>query len=87
MVSDALSSIRDIREDDGSETLRKPVLSVDFTPERFLNTEEAAAIMKIHPKTLQKLARKGLVRGIHVGKLWRFRVSEIEQWAQRQMAS
>ncbi len=87
MVSDALSSIRDIREDDGSETLRKPVLSVDFIPERFLDTEEAAAIMKIHPKTLQKLARKGLVRGIHVGKLWRFRVSEIEQWAQRQMAS
>ena len=87
MVSDALSSIRDIREDDGSETLRKPVLSADFIPERFLDTEEAAAIMKIHPKTLQKLARKGLVRGIHVGKLWRFRVSEIEQWAQRQMAS
>ena len=87
MVSDALSSRRDIREDDGSETLRKPVLSVDFIPERFLDTEEAAAIMKIHPKTLQKLARKGLVRGIHVGKLWRFRVSEIEQWAQRQMAS
>jgi excisionase family DNA binding protein len=43
--------------------------------------------MKIHPKTLQKLARKGLVRGIHVGKLWRFRASEIEEWAQRQMAS
>ena len=86
MASDALSSIRDVREDDGSQSLRKPVLSVDFIPERFLDTEEAAAIMKIHPKTLQKLARKGLVRGFHVGKLWRFRVSEIEQWAQRQMA-
>jgi excisionase family DNA binding protein len=87
MASDALSSIRDVREDERSESPRKPVLSVDFIPERFLDTEEAAAIMKIHPKTLQKLARKGLVRGIHVGKLWRFRVSEIEQWAQRQMAS
>ena len=87
MASDALSSIRDARGDERSERLRKPVLSVDFIPLRFLDTEEAAAIMKIHPKTLQKLARKGLVRGIHVGKLWRFRVSEIEQWAQRQMAS
>jgi excisionase family DNA binding protein len=87
MASDAISSIRDFREDERGEGLRKPVLSVDFIPERFLDTEEAAAIMKIHPKTLQKLARKGMVRGIHVGKLWRFRVSEIEQWAQRQMAS
>jgi excisionase family DNA binding protein len=87
MASDALSSIRDARGDERSERLRKPVLSVDFIPLRFLDTEEAAAIMKIHPKTLQKLARKGLVRGIHVGKLWRFRVSEIERWAQRQMAS
>ena len=87
MASDALSSIREVRGDEEDGILRKPVVSVDFIPERFLDTEEAAAIMKIHPKTLQKLARKGLVRGIHVGKLWRFRVSEIEEWAQRQMAS
>ena len=67
--------------------VRKPVMTVDFIPERFLDTEEAAAIMKIFPKTLQNLVRKGLVRGIHVGKLWRFRASEIEEWAQRQLAS
>ena len=36
-------------------------------PEPLLNSEEAAAVMKIHPKTLQKLARRGVVRGIHVG--------------------
>lgn len=55
-----------------------------FAP--LLDSEEAAAILKIHPKTLQKLARKGLVHGIHVGKLWRFRSTEIEQWINRQMA-
>jgi excisionase family DNA binding protein len=43
--------------------------------------------MKIHPKTLQKLARKGIVRGVHIGKLWRFRASEIEQWIERHLAS
>jgi hypothetical protein len=36
-------------------------------PQPLLNSEEAAAVMKIHPKTLQKLARPGVVRGIHVG--------------------
>ncbi len=65
----------------------KSVLSENFIPEPLLDTVEAASIMKIHPKTLQKLARSGVIRGIHIGKLWRFRASEIEQWIQRQLAS
>jgi len=80
-------SIHDIQIDEQTENPRKSEPSASLSPEPFLDSEEAAAIMKIHPKTLQKLARKGLVRGIHVGKLWRFRASEIERWAQRQMAS
>lgn len=79
--------MHNLQTDEQTENPRKSVLSAGFNLEPFLDTEEAAAIMKIHPKTLQKLARKGLVRGIHVGRLWRFRVSEIEKWAQRQMAS
>lgn len=67
---------------------KKPPSSVPpFIPERLLDSDEAALIMNVHPKTLQKLARKGIVRGIHVGKLWRFRASVIEEWIQRQLAS
>ena len=66
---------------------RKPVSSTRDLPEPLLDSDEAASIMKIHPKTLQKLARKGSVRGVHIGKLWRFRASEIEQWIDRQLAS
>ncbi len=55
-----------------------------FIPEPLLDPEEAAALMKIHPKTLKKLARKGIVRGIRVGKLWRFRASAIAEWIERQ---
>jgi excisionase family DNA binding protein len=67
---------------------RKPPTSEPIPPpERLLDSDEAALIMNIHPKTLQKLARKGVVRGIHVGKLWRFRASTIEEWIQRQLAS
>jgi len=87
MTSDALSAMHSLQMTDQAEDSRKPVLAASFIPEPFLDTGEAAAIMKIHPKTLQKLARKGLVRGIHVGKLWRFRASDIERWAQGQMAS
>jgi len=52
-------------------------------PERLIDSEEAAAIIGIHPKTLQRYARRGLIRGVHVGKLWRFRGSTIEEWIER----
>jgi excisionase family DNA binding protein len=55
-----------------------------FVPDPLLDTDEAAAVMKIHPKTLQKLARRGSIHGIRVGKLWRFRASHIQDWIDRQ---
>jgi len=63
--------------------------AVELKPTRvepLLDTDEAAAIMKIHPKTLQKFARLGRIRGVHIGKLWRFRASEIDEWINRQTA-
>lgn len=45
--------------------------------ERLLNSEQAAAIIKVHPKTLQRYARTGIVTGLRVGKLWRFRASDL----------
>lgn len=51
--------------------------------EPLLDTEEAAALLKIHPKTLQKLARLGEVEGIQVGKLWRFRASALNRWIEK----
>ena len=48
---------------------------------------EAAAVLGIHPKTLQRMARSGQIRGIRVGKLWRFRRSEIDMWIERKLAS
>lgn len=54
--------------------------------EPLLDSEEAAALLKIHPKTLQKLARRGEVVAIQIGKLWRFRASALNDWLNR-MAS
>jgi excisionase family DNA binding protein len=51
--------------------------------EPLLDSEEAAALVKIHPKTLQKLARLGEIEGIQVGKLWRFRASALNRWIDR----
>jgi excisionase family DNA binding protein len=53
----------------------------EFEP--LLDSEEAAALLKIHPKTLQKLARNGEVSAIHIGKLWRFRASALNRWLEK----
>ncbi len=48
--------------------------------EPLLDSEEAAALLKIHPKTLQKLAREGKIEAIQIGRLWRFRTSALNRW-------
>lgn len=69
------------------ELEKKPVRSEPFVPEPLLDTDQAAAIMRIHPKTLQRYARQGIVRGFQLGSMWRFRASDIDRWITEQLAS
>jgi excisionase family DNA binding protein len=48
--------------------------------EPLLDSNQAAALLGIHPKTLQKFARAGAVPSHRVGDLWRFRASELDMW-------
>jgi excisionase family DNA binding protein len=52
----------------------------EFEP--LLDSNEAAQLLKVHPKTLQRMARRGEIPSIQIGKLWRFRGSELNAWAQ-----
>jgi len=54
----------------------------EFEP--LLNSHQAARLLSIHHKTLQKLARRGDIHGSHVGKLWRFRASDLNEWLDQQ---
>ncbi|HTW45327.1 MAG TPA: helix-turn-helix domain-containing protein [Acidobacteriaceae bacterium] len=56
--------------------------TAEFEP--LLDSGEAARLLRIHPKTLQKMARRGEIHGTHVGKLWRFRASDLNDWIFRQ---
>jgi excisionase family DNA binding protein len=72
------------------DLVTKPVRRVeirDLAFERLLDSDEAAALLKIHPKTLQKLARSGQIAGVQIGRLWRFRASVLNDWLERKMAS
>ena len=43
--------------------------------EPLLDSEQTAALVKMHPKALPRYARTGLVASLRVGKQWNFRLS------------
>lgn len=55
--------------------------------EILLDSNEAAAVLGVHPRTLQRMAHRGQIAGVQVGKLWRFRPSTISAWIDHSMAS
>jgi excisionase family DNA binding protein len=57
-------------------------LENDFEP--LLTAEEAAMHLRIHPKTLQKMARAGQVPCMRRGKYWFFRLSSLDVWLRAQ---
>ncbi|HKS72271.1 MAG TPA: helix-turn-helix domain-containing protein [Terriglobales bacterium] len=75
--------------------MKQTALNTDSPPpailekqfERLLDSDEAAALLKIHPKTLQKMARNGEIVGVQIGKLWRFRASALNAWLEQKLAS
>jgi excisionase family DNA binding protein len=48
--------------------------------EPLLDSRQAAAILRIHPRTLQRLVHRGQIGAVQVGKLWRFKPSTLEEW-------
>jgi excisionase family DNA binding protein len=57
-----------------------------FAAEPLLDSDQAAAILKIHPETLQRMARRGDIRALQIGKVWRFRASVLDEWIQQKLA-
>jgi excisionase family DNA binding protein len=66
---------------------RNPVGSNPPMIERLLDSTEAASLLGIHPRTLQRMVLRGEIKGIHIGKLWRFKASALGAWIERKMAS
>lgn len=65
----------------GRASIRADDTNAEFEP--LLDSDEAAALLKIHPKTLQRMARRGQVVGIQIGKLWRFRTSDLNKMLEK----
>ena len=51
------------------------------------NSIEAAEYLRIHPRTLTRMARNGEIPSIQIGRLWRFRQSDLDAWLTRKVNS
>ena len=71
---------------DGISTGRKESVTDIGRCEPLLDSTEAAQLLRIHPKTLQRMARKGEIPALQIGKLWRFSASALLLWQQEKLA-
>ena len=50
----------------------------------FLTTEEVLGYLKVNPRTIYRLIRSGELPAIRIGRQWRFRRSDLDNWLERQ---
>ena len=55
--------------------------------EPLIDSAAAAQLLKIHRKTLERLALRGAVPAHKIGKFWRFRASELDGWVRSRVNS
>ena len=53
----------------------------------FLTTEEVLGYLKVTPRTIYRLIRTGELPAVRVGRQWRFRRADLDNWLDRQQHS
>ncbi len=48
-----------------------------------LTLDEAAAYLRVHPRTLRTKASQGKIPGAKIGRVWRFHRRQLEEWLLR----
>ena len=59
----------------------------NFVFEPLLTDKQAAALLGVHPKTVQRLARNEQIPSHHIGRFWRYRASELDAWVRTAVSS
>ena len=55
--------------------------------EALLTSKEASQVLKIHPKVLERMAKRGEVPALKVGKFWRYRATTLDAWINSRLQS
>jgi excisionase family DNA binding protein len=55
--------------------------------EPLLTSAEAANILRVNPKVLERWAKAGEIPAFKVGKFWRYRSSDLDEWVSSRLAN
>ena len=55
--------------------------------EALLTSKQASQVLKIHPKVLERMAKRGEVPALKVGKFWRYRATALDAWINSRIQS
>ena len=55
--------------------------------EALVTPAEASAYLRVHPKTIIRLARQRAIPALRIGKHWRFRLSDLIDWTATKVQS
>jgi excisionase family DNA binding protein len=79
---------RDVRSPKLPGTADEPYFSSSLRGiESLLTTKEASQVLKIHPKVLERMAKRGEVPALKVGKFWRYRATALDGWINSRLQS
>ena len=68
----------------GHKTSDYPQIS-DLGP--IWTSDEAANYLRINPRTITRMAKRGEIPSIQIGRLWRFRRCDLDEWLTRKVNS
>lgn len=58
-----------------------------MTTETLLTPIEAGNYLRLHPKTVNRMAREQGIPAVRLGRQWRFRLADLTQWIAGQVKS
>ena len=56
-----------------------------MTDERLMNVKQVADYLQLKESTIYSWAQDGKVPAIKIGRTWRFRRSDLDQWLERHL--
>jgi len=60
---------------------------MDGMLEPLLNSKQVGEILGMHPKVVERMAKRGEVPALKVGKFWRYRASALDGWITSRLQS
>ena len=59
-------------------------MSSDEPYTAFLTTAEVLGCLKVNPRTIYRLIKTGELPAVRIGRQWRFRCTDLDDWIARQ---